>query len=138
MNEKSLRIRYNNSKLQILDNEVPGGKVTIDDAKGYVPSKNHTFFKLYDPDEKATVYSIEDITQNEDSENRLQMLVTIKDGEKPVVSLHQHKLKKHPCGEKGAKGSEHTREYGSRKNGSTEIDSSYYRAATEKVRYQGR
>ena len=43
MNEKSLRIRYHNSKLQILDNEVPGGKVTIDDAKGYVPSKNHTF-----------------------------------------------------------------------------------------------
>ena len=134
MNEKSLRIRYHNSKLQILDNEVPGGKVTIDDAKGYVPSANHVFFKLYDPDEKATVYSIEDITQDEDSENRLQMLVTIKDGEKPVVSLHQHELKKHPCGEKGAKGSEHTQEDDSRKNESQKIDSRYYQATIRYVR----
>ena len=119
--EKPLKIRYNNGKMQIMDDEVSGGKVTVD-AKGYVPSKNHTFFKLYDPDEKATVYSIEDITQDEDSKNRLQMLVTIKDGEKPVVSLHQHKLKKHPCGENAAKAAGISRKM-------------YYTTASKKARY---
>ncbi len=113
---KEMQVSYNNGKLTIKDSARKDAPVIIPDARGYIPNPSHKIFKIEEPSENgvSTIYSIEDITQTEDSQNRLQMLAILSpDGNIDVKGPKDfgHKTKKHNCGLKAAQADKRCKHY---------------------------
>lgn len=109
---KEVQVSCKNSKFTIKDER--GNKVTIPDARGYVPNPKHEIFVLTEPSEKGDVvtYSIEDTRLPDDADNRLQAVYTFfPDGHVEAKGPKDfgNRNKEYKCGERAAQEAKRSR-----------------------------